>query len=323
MRTTRRSLLLGAGATLLLPRAAAAEAETAVIEGPAFGASWRVVLPAGADRDAAGAALRAIVKDVDAAMSPFRAGSEVGRFNAGDDTGWVAVPAPVRAVVAEALRVARLTGGAFDPTVGPLVGRWGFGPITRVAEGDHRDIEISPAGLRKADAALSLDLCGIAKGHALDRMAAALDGLDVPDWLVELGGEVRGRGRHPSGRAWHVGIERPLPGDFAFQCVVDPGGLALATSGDRVNGFDIGGRRHAHIIDPARRRPATGALASVSVLAPRGDTADALATALFALGAEAGPDFAALEAIPALFLLREGGGIRELATGGFDARIVA
>lgn len=323
MRLTRRGLMLGAGATLLSHGHGLAAAGTVITEGPAFGASWRAVLPPGADARAAGAALQDVVAAVDGAMSPFRADSQIGRFNACDDTGWVAIAPPTRAVVAEALRVARLTGGAFDPTVGPLVGRYGFGPITRGADGDHRDISIGDTTMRKADPRLTLDLCGIAKGHALDRMAGALGAMGLSDFLIELGGEILGRGRHPSGRRWHAGIERPLPGDLTFQRVVDLGGLALATSGDRVNSYMAGGKRHGHVIDPAHRRPAAGPLASVSVFSPRAVTADALATALFAMGPEAGADFARQEAIAALFLLRDGDGIREIATGGFDAHILA
>ena len=323
MRLTRRGFMLGAGATLLYPGHALTARATAIIEGPAFGASWRAVLPPGVDTRVAGTALQAVVASVDGAMSPFRAGTEIGRFNAGDDTGWIALAPQTREVVAEALRVARLTGGAFDPTVGPLVARYGFGPITGSSDGDHRDIALGEAGLRKADPALTLDLCGIAKGHALDRMAQALGAMGLSDFLIELGGEILGRGRHPSGRRWHAGIERPLPGDLSFQRVVDLGGLALATSGDRVNSYMVGARRYGHIIDPAQGRPAAGPLASVSVFAPRAVTADALATALFAIGPEAGSDFARREAIAALFLLRDGDGIREIATGGFDAHILS
>jgi thiamine biosynthesis lipoprotein len=323
MRLTRRRLLSGAGATLLFPGAGAARVPLTIIDGPAFGAAWRAALPAGPDAGAVGTALRAVVASVDGAMSPFRADSEISRFNASDETGWIAVAAETRAVVTEGLRVARLSGGAFDPTVGALVGRYGFGPIIRPSAGDHRDIAVGTAGIRKAQPSMTLDLCGIAKGHALDRMVAALDGMGLSDFLIELGGEVCGRGRHPSGRGWQVGIERPLPGELVFQRVVGLGGQALATSGDRINSYEVAGRRYGHIIDPAQGRPAAGALASVSVLAPAAITADALATALFAMGAEAGAAFAEGEAIAALFLLRDGGGIREITTGDFDTHILA
>jgi FAD:protein FMN transferase len=178
------------------------------------------------------------------------------------------------------------------------------------------------AAVRKAQPDLTLDMCGIAKGHALDRMVDAIEALGSKDFLVEIGGEVATRGQHPEGRPWQVAIESPDPGSQALQRVLDLTGEALATSGDRINGYDHGDRRYSHIIDPHRRRPSSSDLASVSVLAPTAMRADALATALFAMGHEAGPDFAVRNDLPALFLVRDRLGIREIATGAFASRIL-
>jgi thiamine biosynthesis lipoprotein len=321
MGCTRRRFLAGTGAALLAGPLHAAP-DLRVLQGPAFGAGWQLTVPDGADSGAVVAAVTAIVASVDGAMSPFNPASEVARFNRSDSTDWQVMSPETLATVRVALAVAQRTGGAFDPTVGGLVGRYGFGPITRQTLGSHADISLRDGALRKTRSDLTLDLCGIAKGHALGRIVAALEALGLSDFFVELGGEVQARGMHPAGRHWRAGVERPDPAGTAVQRVVELSGEALATSGDRANGYTHGGRRYGHIIDPGSRAPAESALASVSVFAATGTEADALATALFAMGPERGAAYASAANIPALFLLRDGAGIREITTGAFEARYI-
>jgi thiamine biosynthesis lipoprotein len=320
MRLTRRGFIAGTGAMLATPVLAGARGAVA-IEGPAFGASFRAVLPAWTDVERAAATIEAVIASVDRSMSPFRPESEIARFNGSNDDAWMPLSRDAGRTVAESVRIWRLTAGAFDPTVGGLVGRFGFGPIRHDAGGSPEDLELAPGAIRKKDSRVTLDLCGIAKGHALDRICEALaaDGLD--DLFVELGGEIRARGRHPSGRTWQAGIERPLPGPREIGWVMAMEGEALATSGDLVNAYEHRGRRYCHIIDPGRRRPASGDLASVSVFAECAATADALATALFAMGQRRGVEFADAHALPALFLMRDGSGLREIETGAFGSRM--
>ena len=318
MALSRRGFIVTAGGGLLASTLPAWSRETEALRGPAFGASWMLVAPAGAAA-AVAPALEEIVASVDAAMSPFRADSELSRFNRSGETGWQPLSAETCAVAGEGLRVAALTGDAFNPTVGPLVARYGFGPIGRGAAGSPAEIAVRDGAARKARPDLSLDLCGIAKGHALGRMVAACEAHGLCDFLIELGGEVSARGRHPAGRAWQVGIE--ARGAVRRVAVLD--GTALATSGDAVNAFSYHGRRYAHIIDPATGLPADTPLASVTIAAASAMTADALATALFAMGADRGPAFARSNGIEALFVVAEKGGMRESATGGFEARLLA
>lgn len=323
MRLTRRSVLIGAKNTLLASTLPALAAGVRVIGGPAFGTAWRVTLPDGTDEGAIAAAVRSIVELVDKSMSPFRFDSEVSRFNATDTGDWQPLSRETCAVVREGLDVAARGGGAFDLTVGPIVGRYGFGPIRQSSTGSYLDISARGDAVKKLQPRLTLDLCGIAKGYAVDRVVAALDSLGVKDFLIEFGGEVFARGTHPDGRAWQVGVERPVPGPTTFQRIVRLAGRALATSGDAVNGYTIAGRRYSHIIDPRRGEPADNGLASVSVFMSQAATADALATALMAMGPEAGATFAEREEIPALFIVRKGGNLREIMTAGFVDAIIA
>lgn len=316
---TRRDFLTGTcGAVLAgaLPGPGRA-ADRAVTGGLAFGTYWRATLSAGVDVAAVRAAVEAIISSVDADFSPYRADAAITGFNRTPDTGWQPATAPLCEVTADALRIAGLTEGAFDPTIGPLVHRLGFGPITG-EPGSHRDIAVADNALRKSRPDLTLDLCGIAKGHALDRIGAALEAaLDGP-WLVELGGEVMGRGQ-----IWHVGIEHPLPGPERIQRIVALDGSALATSGLRYNSIELGGRLVGHILDPRSGAPLDNAVASVSVIAPSAAQADALATGFMVMGAEAGAELAERLGLPTLFLTHDGGIVSELFAGGFDAYIVA
>lgn len=321
-RLHRRGLLaLGAAALLAGPAPLRAAAPLTHLRGEAFGTRWSVSLPAGARTAGLRRRLAGILDGIDLAFSPWRADSLIGRFNAGKAREFAAPPEVVD-VTRAALGIAEASGGRFDPTVGPLVARWGFGPIRAGATPPDgwRGLGAGDGHLVRALPDLTLDLCGIAKGHALDAMAAALLDAGHADFLIDLGGELAARGRHPSGRVWQVGIEDPTPQSDAMAGVLRLDGMAVATSGDRVNGYDLGGRRYSHIIDPATGEPVAGAPASVSVLMPTAREADGWATALMAAGAD-GPRLAGGNGIPALFLFRGPESLRRVATGTFERHL--
>ncbi len=290
-----------------------------ISRGWAFGSFWRLVTADAKMARVAKSVVDAVVDEVTHRMSPYEPTSELSRFNTAKTSDWLSMSGPSCTVVAEALRIARVSGGAFDPTVGPLVAQFGFGPI-RGAVGRYDDIVVAPGAIRKQVPGLTLDLCGIAKGYALDQVAAGLTQAGVEDALIEIGGEVRALGMHPNGRVWKIGIADPLSNGAAVQRVVKPGVLALATSGHAVNGVrdpvNI-----SHIVNPNSGRPAHMTLASVSVLAASGMEADALATALCAHGARAGIDLAERLGISALFVTDGSEAPLEVMTGGFDTHI--
>ena len=325
MNRERRQVLIGAASAAfmtIMPRVAQG-AGTRVIGGPAFGSYWRVTLPWQAEALRLRPAIEGVIAAVDSLMSPFRAGSEISRFNNSREAGWMPISRATGRVIAEGLRIADLSAGAFDPTVGPLVGQLGFGPIKGDTAGGYGGITMGSGAVRKVHSGLTFDPCGIAKGYALDRITRRLDRLGESNYLVELGGEVFARGRHPRGRPWMVGVERPQTGAVSFQRIARLDGAALATSGDWVNGYTVSGRRFSHIIDPRRGKPVDSTVASVSVIAPRAMTADALATALMAMGPDRGMELARRESLAALFILRSATGFKELTTPAFNAHVVA
>lgn len=320
MLMNRRNLLLSATATGLCA-AVPAYAATQIMSGSAFGSGWRLVIPETTNRPAIRQAITSIIADVDILMSPWRDDSEISQFNRNNSTDLVRLSPAVCSVLAECRNVADLTGGAFDPCVGPAVNRFGFGPITG-GSGTLADLLMLPDAVQKSAPELTLDLCGIAKGYALDRITEVLDKLGLNSFLFELGGEVRARGSHPKARDWTVGIERPGR-QVSFQRIIAPGTLALATSGTLQNGFRDDARQVNHIIDPRSAKPVENNIASVSVLSPTAMRADALATALMVMGPDAGVQFANRENIKALFLTGSGPYFDEIFTGHFSDHILA
>ena len=251
----RAFLALGGGSALALVMPSIAFGAPAVrtMEGRAFATEWSITVPADVDMAPLRGPIERMLAGIDVQMSPWRADSDVTRFNRAA-AGTMPMPAELVRVTAAALGLAGVSGGEFDPTVGPLVARWGFGPIKGDSVPDWRGIGLDGDAVSKVHDGLTLDLCGIAKGYALDRMAEIVRGAGHGDFLIDLGGELASSGTHPSGRAWHVAVEDPRPGVAGAVEVLDLGGMSVATSGSRANSYEIGRRRYSHIIDPLDRR---------------------------------------------------------------------
>lgn len=325
----RRTLIQALGATALLAGCGEtpglAGRPLAAFQGPAMGTVWNAKLAgplAGSLASKAPSAVAAALEGVVRRMSTYLDSSELARFNAAPAGKAVAVSRETLEVFALAREVSAATGGAFDATVAPAVDAWGFGPskarripsaeeLAAVASRiDWRAVSVDPGAgsLAKSRDGVRADLSGIAKGYGVDLAARALEALGATDYLVEAGGEVRVRGRNAEGKPWRVGIERPdVAGQQAY-LVVPLDGLSMATSGDYRIYFEEGGRRYSHEIDPATREPVRGSLASVTVVAKDCAWADAMATALFVMGAERGYAYAVEKGMAAFFIERGHGG---------------
>lgn len=305
------------------------------LDGEAMGTTWSVRYVRAAEaptRDALRAGIQAQLDAVDAQMSTWTPDSDLGRFNRAPAGTWQALPPELFTVLSAALALARDTGGAYDPTVGPLVDLWGFGPgpkalrnpdadtlaATRARVGWQR-IELDAAGRRaRQPGGASVDLSSIAPGYAVDQIARYLDHVGVHDYLVEHGGELRARGHRPGGRGWRVGIEQPDT-DAGIAMVVVLTNQATGSSGDYRKFFERDGVRYSHHIDPRTGAPVTHALASVTVIAADAQHADATAAALSILGPEAGLAHARARGIAALFLIRTPDGFTQVMTPAFAA----
>ena len=165
---------------------------------------------------------------------------------------------------------------------------------------------------------LELNLSAIAKGYGVDALAELLDMHGYTAYLVEIGGEIRVRGRKPDGSYWKLAIESPIPqAQRAYQILTltDHG---VATSGDYRNYFAKDGRRFSHIIDPVTGRPIAHNLESVTVIGDTTARADALATALMVMGEERGVQFCEQQKIAAYFIYKQGDKLVNRMTPGFE-----
>ncbi|WHO38508.1 FAD:protein FMN transferase [Sphingobium sp. AP49] len=255
------------------------------------------------------ARIEAVLTAVIGEMSNWEAGSDISRFNRSPIGQWVMLPPAMMGVLRAGLAMARLSGGAFDPAIGGLVARWGFGPV--LAGGTARSslapwtcIELDGDYARRT-ADVALDFSGIAKGYAVDAVAVRLRALDLTNFLVEIGGELRGEGVKPDIQPWWVDIETPV--DLSLPVLrVALCGLSVATSGDYRRFRLEGGRRLSHSIDPASATPVDNGIASVTVLHESAMLADAWATAILVLGHEKGMALATRHGLAARLIRRDG-----------------
>jgi len=307
-----------------------------------MGTSYRVayVLPGEAEHDKLRAAVEAELVAISARASTWDEQSELSRFNAHASRAPFDVSEELARLVEQSLAVAHETGGVFDPTVLPLVRLYGFAAEGPAPELDPAALEetrshvgfekvrVEGERLVKTDPCVELDLSAIAKGDGVDRVGAVLGRLGCTAWLVEIGGEVRARGRKSDGSPWLVGIETPREaGAFGGELLrtIALEDAALATSGDYRRFHELGGRRVHHVIDPRTGTNATHDLAEVTVVAPTCARADALATALLVLGADEGLALVGrLEGVEALFVRRRAdGGWTAQASAGFPPALAA
>lgn len=324
------------------PPSPAPEGQVRRWAGQTMGTTWSVsaVLAPGQwareRADGIEAGIRAVLDGVIAQMSNWTDASDLSRFNHAPADSWVTLPDDCFAVLQAALQTARDSGGAYDPTAGPLVDLWGFGPagrrtaapsvddVLRVRErcGWQRlDIDATQRRVRQPGG-VSLDFCAIAKGFAVDAVSRHLHAQGLVHHLVEIGGELRGQGLKPDGMPWWVELESPTAAGAApSRTLIALLGLSVATSGDYRRYFEQDGQRFAHTIDPRTGYPAAHALASVTVIHRDCMLADALSTALTVLGPQAGMAFAQRHALAARFLARTPDGFVEHTTPAFAAML--
>ena len=327
-------LLLAAGSGCQAP----ASIEEYRFQGSSMGTTFEVkvvasVLPA-QQQQAVREAIQAQLRDINGKMSTYLESSEISRLNRSRETTPHPLSRETFTVLEEALRISRITRGAFDVTVGPLVNAWGFGPLPHptapptTAEIEQlklrsgwAKIELDPLAstIRKREPALYLDLSAIAKGYAVDRLSETLVAMNFTRHMVELGGEVKTSGRNASGQPWRIAIEKPVSEGRVLQRILPLESLAMATSGDYRNFHQAEGVSISHTIDPRTGRPVRHALASVSVVNASCMRADGYATALMVLGECAGYRLAAGQDLAALFLVRTiDGSFRERETPAFQ-----
>jgi len=308
------------------------------LSGETMGTTWsvRLVPPPGAAQGDFAAAVEEELARIVAVFSPWEADSEISRFNAAPAGTW-ALSDDFWALLTQALDLADDVSGAVDPSLGALVDLWGFGPpgprsvLLPLPSDEEIETTRAVSGWQKlrlhreAQAAIQiggmkLDFSGIAKGHAVDRVSDRLSALGATSHLVEIGGELKGRGVKPDAQPWWVEIEA-VAGSPAPRTVAALVDLAMATSGDGRRAFTHEGRLYSHTLDGATGRPVDNGLAQVTVFDASAMRADALATALTVLGPIEGPEMAEALGLAAHFTERRPDGLIERMTPAFAAML--
>ena len=314
----KASFLVSALIALLLSAGCDHAPEIVQISGSKFGTSYHITIvadqPAPADL---AEQIDAALDVVDLSMSTYKSESELSLFNRLPLGEEVIASEGLWTVLQTSRQIWQQSAGAFDPSVGPLVELWGFGPQMtndRIPEETEITQALATIGYQylilnsdrqaiSKDLALRLDLSAVAKGYAVDQIADLLEMLALPDYLVEVGGEMRVSGLNPKGQPWRIAIETP---DAMGQVdnIIALESAAVATSGDYRNYFEKDGKRYSHSIDPRTGRPIQHRLASVTVVADRCIDADAWATAFLVMGDEAALEIANQQSIAVYMLVK-------------------
>jgi FAD:protein FMN transferase len=277
--------------------------------------------------------VKQVLDKVSGQMSTYQKDSELSLFNQNPSTDWVAVSAEFYEVIKEALKISQLSNGLFDVTVGPLVNLWGFGPDEmtfatpdeaiikdRLNQIGYQRLKLKEDGLfvKKDIPNLYVDLSGIAKGYGVDQVASLLERLGIMDYMVEIGGEIRVKGRNNKGEPWQIAVEKPTAEKRMIEKVLAVTDTGMATSGDYRNYFEVSGVRFSHTIDPRTGKPINHKLASITILSETSMEADALATAIMVLGPDEGFKFAEQNHIAAFFIIKSDKGFDELMSSAFS-----
>ncbi|QDU56088.1 FAD:protein FMN transferase [Aeoliella mucimassa] len=276
--------------------------------------------------------------EINALMSTYDPKSELSEFNQSESTDWFDLSPETAKVTAAAIDIAKRSEGSYDPTVGPLVNLWGFGPdgqrkvppqeeidAARARVGYEKlEVRLDPPAVRKSLPTVYVDLSSIAKGYASDAVCEVLHdpdkGVGCSYAMVEIGGEIRTLNIRDNKQPWRLGIELPGPDtQISNRIVLIDNGDALATSGDYRNFFESGGTRYSHTIDIKSGTPVTNHLVSVSVRAATCMEADALATAIMTMGFDKGSAWATEQKVAAVLLEHTDAGYREQSTPAWKA----
>ncbi|MEI6680363.1 MAG: FAD:protein FMN transferase [Mariniphaga sp.] len=240
-----------------------------------------------------------IFKTFDLTFSEYIPNSIVSRINQNDST--VLVDDMFIEVYNKSVEINKETHGALDLTVGPLVNAWGFGPEKKVLIDSSKidsllqfvgmeKIRLQSRKLIKALPGIKIDVNSIAQGYAVDVVYRYFETLGIKNFMVEIGGEVRTKGKNPKGEFWKIGVDKPVDGSTAanesLQTIILLDNKSVTTSGNYRKYFEENGQKFSHIIDPHTGYPYKNNLLSVTVIANDAITADGYDTPLMVLGLE-------------------------------------
>ena len=287
--------------------------------------------PANGDAQTVANLIEAELNNVNDKMSTYKPDSELSRFNQAPVGEPFKVSPDTFEVLTRSLEIWRLSQGAFDVTIGPLVNLWGFGPDGRPDKVPSRKamkqawdrvgsdgliVHVDDLELVKRKE-LYVDLSAIAKGYAVDRVAEALENAGIRRYLVEVGGEIRAGNSKTQEMSWQVAVEEPVTDRRQVHKIIKLDNASMATSGDYRNYFEVNGRRYSHTIDPRNGQPISHQLVSASVIMPSCADADAWATAMMVLGPDLGMQVAEANNLAVYMILKQDQGFKSVYSTAF------
>ncbi|MGI6112655.1 MAG: FAD:protein FMN transferase [Mahellales bacterium] len=262
-----------------------------IVELTAYGPKAEAAVEAGMDR----------IKEIEQLMSVNIKESDISRINQNAGKGPVKIHKDTFNVIQRGLYYSKITNGAFDISILPLVRLWGIGTdqarvpdeqeISKVLPlVNYKNIILYPASLEVelTKEGMALDLGGIAKGYAADEVGQVFRQRGIKNAIINLGGDILLMGGKPDDALWKVGIQNPFKPQGQYMAKVEVKDKAVVTSGDYERYFEQRGIRYHHILDPVKGCPARSGVISVSIIAEHPMDADALSTAVFVLGPDKG-----------------------------------
>lgn len=268
-------------------------------EGGIQGTSYHIVYQS-SDKTDLHDSIKRILHEFDMSLSSYIPNSIISRINKNDEN--VIPDKYFTEVFNKSIEVYNQSEGMFDITIAPLVNAWGFGPERKLRMDEQvidsllqiigmEKAELKNGKIVKTDPRVKIDVNAIAQGYSCDVVADFLERMGCRNYLVEIGGEIKARGKNPEGRAWRVGIDRPaegnmVPGSQELQAIVSLKNRSLATSGNYRKFIEENGVKYAHTINPKTGYPVKSNLLSATIVAKNCITADAYATVCMVAGLE-------------------------------------
>ena len=293
----KKSLLL-LFATLLFSCSSKKETQTIKYEGFVFGTTYHITLVTDEIKDYQ-KSIDSLFFLVNKSLSTYIPTSDISKINNGDST--IVVDALFQEVIQKSKRIFKETDGYFDPTVGNLVNAWGFGPKESKTEIDSLEVkkmmqlvglekvQLQESKIKKDHPNIFLDFNSIAKGFGVDVIGRFLERNNIQHYLVEIGGEIRAKGKNDKGNFWKVAIEQPnTDGTQSFQTAIQLENMSMATSGNyRKFRITKEGKKYVHTVNPKTGFATESNLLSASVISNLDcSDVDAYATAFMAMGLE-------------------------------------
>ncbi|MFT4799739.1 MAG: thiamine biosynthesis lipoprotein [Candidatus Azotimanducaceae bacterium] len=325
-----KSILLLLTVSLSLLLSACDPAQPILLTGNTMGTTYSVKVIDAVDAEQLAEQIETRLLEINQLMSTYLPDSEISRINRLDVGKTMPISTENLAMLSLSRMLFEQSGGKFDVTIGPLVALWGFGPdpiktevppeadiSAALALLDFDALEVRDDVLMKSKPVM-IDFSAIAKGYGVDELARLVEEAGATNYLVEIGGELRAKGFNQNDLVWRIGIEKPDIQERTPFTSVPLDNLAMATSGDYRNYFEVDGRRYSHTLDPTTGYPIRHNMVSVTVLAETTALADGYATAIDVMGPEAGLELANRQNLPVFVILRVGRDFTTRTSKAFD-----